>query len=72
MLTSLRFVPVGYQSITVTTAQSLSPPAGATHAVITAETQAVRYRDDGVPPTPGVGGGMPLAVGAPREYGGTL
>jgi hypothetical protein len=71
MLTPSRFVPVGYQQFAaLTTVQSLTVPPGATCAVITAETIAVRYRDDGVAPTAGIG--MPLAVGALLEYGGNL
>lgn len=37
-------------------------PASATLAVISVETAAVRFRDDGVAPTAGVG--WPLAIGA--------
>lgn len=70
MLNSLRFVPVGYQQITVTTVQGLTVPKGATCAVIAVEAQAVRWRDDGVAPSATVG--MPLLVGASLEYGGTL
>lgn len=70
MLTPLRFVPVGYQQLTVTALQSLTVPAGATCAVITTEAQIIRYRDDGIAPTIAIG--MPLAVGAVLEYGGNL
>ena len=38
--------------------------------MITAEAQAVRYRDDGTDPTTTVG--MPLAVGTALTYTGTL
>jgi hypothetical protein len=66
----LRFAALGYQQITLSGAASLTVPAGATSAVITAEAQAVRYRDDGVAPTATVG--MPLAVGVPLQYTGPL
>jgi hypothetical protein len=70
----VRHVPCGYQQVTVTTLQSLTIPAACNSApvlaVITAEVQAVRYRDDGVAPTASVG--MPLAVGTPIEYQGTI
>lgn len=70
----VRPLPCGYQQITVTAVQSLTIPAAcksnATLAVITAETQAVRYRDDGVAPTATVG--MPLAVGTPIQYAGNI
>ena len=70
---------LGYQQIT-----SLSTVAGLTLptknangssvspvlAVIIAEAQAVRWRDDGVDPTASVG--MPLAAGATLEYDGDL
>jgi len=43
------------------------PPA---FALIVAESQGVRWRDDGVAPTASVG--MPLAVGIPLQYDGDL
>lgn len=66
-----RRVALGYQQIgTLTTAQSLTVPAGAISALIVCEAQAVRWRDDGVAPTASVG--MPLAVGAYLELSGDL
>lgn len=71
----IRRVPCGYQQITsLSAAANLTIPTAcaqsATLAVITAEAQAVRYRDDGTSPTASVG--MPLAVGAALSYEGTL
>lgn len=43
-------------------------PDGATFALITPETQSIRWRDDGVDPTASVG--MPLAAGATLQYTG--
>lgn len=69
-------VPLGYCQLTsIDTAAALSAcsggiPAGASGAMIEAEAQAVRFRDDAVNPTTTVG--MPVAVGAPFWYGGTL
>lgn len=69
-------VPLGYCQLTsIDAAAALSAcsggiPTGATSAIITAEAQAVRYRDDAVNPTATVG--MPVAVGAPFFYAGTL
>lgn len=66
-----RFVALGYEQITdLSAAEGLTVPDGATHARIVPEGQAVRYRDDGTEPTATVG--MPLAVGAPLEYGSAL
>lgn len=45
-------------------------PNSATWAQLTAESQAIRYRDDGGVPTGSVG--MPVATGAPIAYQGTL
>jgi hypothetical protein len=39
-------------------------------AIITPETQAVRWRDDGVAPTASVG--MPLAAGVSLQYDGDI
>jgi hypothetical protein len=41
-----------------------------TLAVITAETNGVRWRDDGVAPTASVG--MPLAAGSTLQYDGDI
>jgi hypothetical protein len=71
----IRRVPCGYLQVTVTTVQSLTIPAACgsnpTLAVIRAEAQAVRYRDDGVAPTATVG--QPIAVtDAPIAYKGII
>lgn len=62
---------VGYQQITsLSAATALTVPNGATSALIIAETQAVRWRDDGTNPTSGVG--MLLPTGTLFEFGGNL
>lgn len=70
----IRRVPCGYQQVAVDTAKALTIPAACdsspTLVVITAEAQAVRYRDDGTNPTATVG--MPLAVGQVLNYEGTI
>ena len=64
-------VCLGYQQITSLSASTaLSAPVGATMALIVAETQAVRWRDDGTAPTASVG--MPLATGVSLSYDGDL
>jgi hypothetical protein len=63
--------PLGYQQITsLSSSTALTIPTGATYAIICAETQAVRFRDDGSAPTSSIG--MPLAVGACLTYDGNL
>lgn len=63
--------PIGYQQITALgTAVSLTPPTGADVAIIQAEGQPVRWRDDGTDPTTTVG--MRLAAGADFLYTGSL
>ena len=63
--------PIGYQQITsLTAAVNLTPPAGATSAIIIGSGAAVRYRDDGTAPTATVG--MPLAIATPLTYTGFL
>lgn len=49
--------PVGYQQIAsgLNTATALTVPTDARIAIIQAETQAVRWRDDGTSPTSTVG-----------------
>lgn len=65
------FAPLGYQQITsLSAATALTIPAGATVAVIQAETQAVRWRDDGTNPTASVG--QPLTTGVLFTYRGNL
>ena len=63
---------LGYEQITgLSAVKSLTVPAGATLALIQAETQIVRWRDDGTNPAAGVG--MTLAAGAvPLVYDGNL
>jgi hypothetical protein len=70
---------LGYQQITsLNTAASLTVPLvdknglnqKPTFALIIAETQNVRWRDDGTAPTASVG--MPLIVGVPLQYDGDL
>jgi hypothetical protein len=55
-------IPMGYEQITgLSAVKALTIPAEAEIAVIAAETQNVRWRDDGSAPTDAVG--MPLAAG---------
>lgn len=64
-------VCLGYQQITsVSSAAGLTPPQGATLALIVPETQAIRWRDDGTNPTASVG--MPVAAGSYLSYDGDL
>ena len=70
---------LGYQQITdVSASTALTVPAvngqgnkcQPTMALIVAEAQGVRWRDDGTAPSATVG--MPLAVGVPLNYDGDL
>jgi hypothetical protein len=64
-------VPLGYQQIaTLTSSTALTVPEGAKRAIIQAETQNVRWRDDGTAPTASVG--MLIASGASISYVGDL
>ncbi len=65
--------PLGYQQITSTQLATCVPatvPAGANWALIEADTQQIRWRDDGGFPTSAVG--MLLPVNTPFEYKGNL
>lgn len=63
--------PKGYQQITsLAAATALTVPSGATSATIVAETQDVRWRDDGTNPTATVG--MLLPKGTQLQYSGNL
>lgn len=56
--------PLGYQqhlAAAVDAGVNFTPPVGAVYAVFNCETQAIRWRDDGVNPTATIG--QPLAVG---------
>jgi hypothetical protein len=64
-------VCLGYQQITsLSAAAALTVPDGATLAVVTPESQSVRWRDDGVAPTASVG--MPLTLLTTLSYDGDL
>jgi hypothetical protein len=58
-----------YQQMSVTTVVNLtSAPAQATYALISPETNGIRWRDDGTDPTAAVG--FPVAAGATFVYDG--
>ncbi len=62
-------VKKGHQQLaTLTSAIGLTVPEGCFMALITPETQGVRWRDDGTDPTASVG--MPLAAGSTLKYTG--
>jgi hypothetical protein len=55
--------PKGFQQVSVsTTAVGFTPPTGATYCYISAETAAVRERDDGPNPTSTVGALLPVST----------
>lgn len=59
--------PLGYQQLTsLSAAAAFTAPSGATYCIFTAESQAVRWRDDGTNPTASVG--FPIAVGTNLFY----
>ena len=61
----------GYQQLTsISATTALTVPGGSTVAMIQAEAQAVRWRDDGTNPTASVG--MNLAAGQTMWYTGPL
>lgn len=63
--------PLGYQQIgTVSSAIGLTVPMGALVALIQAESQDVRWRDDGTNPTST--SGMTIAAGTILPYTGNL
>lgn len=62
---------LGYQQLTSLSAvAALTVPAGATSALIIAEIQSVRWRDDGSDPTATVG--MLVPTNTLMEFGGNL
>ena len=55
-ITEAELIPKGYEQLTsITSAASLTVPVGASLAIIQAETQDARFRDDGTDPTASVG-----------------
>ena len=63
--------PLGFQQITgLSSATGLTVPSGALIALIQAESQDVRWRDDGTNPTQTVG--MTLGTGLSLPYTGDL
>lgn len=61
--------PLGYQQITsLSAATALTIPSGTSFCIVTPETQAVRWRDDGTNPTATVG--YPLDAGVELVYTG--
>lgn len=61
----------GYQQITsLSAATALTVPSGATVALIQAESQSIRWRDDGTDPTTSVG--MLLSAGESVFFTGSL
>ena len=64
-------VCLGYQQISsLSSAAALTVPSGATLAIITPESQAVRWRDDGTNPTSAIG--MPVPILTVLSYDGDL
>lgn len=63
--------PLGYAQVTGPAVSTpLVPPAGTSLIVIQCETQAIRWRDDGVDPTAAIG--QPLAAGLEMQYTGSF
>jgi hypothetical protein len=62
-------VPLGHQQITsLSSSTGLTVPDGTSFCMIQAETQSIRWRDDGTVPTASVG--MLLAAGDTLHYTG--
>jgi hypothetical protein len=63
--------PKGYQQLTsLSAASALTVPAGSSYAMLQAESQNVRYRDDGTNPTAGIG--IRLVANTIQWYTGNL
>jgi len=63
--------PLGFEQVTdLSAAAALTPPVGASFAVINPESQNVRWRDDGEDPTDSVG--MLIEAGSEFTYQGSL
>lgn len=66
--TAVPTVLAGFQNISVTTAQSLTVPTGATHALVTVDTGGgnLRFREDATSPTTSVG--LLVQAGSAAEW----
>lgn len=66
--TAVPTVLSGFQTISVTTAQALTVPTGATHALMTVDTGSgnIRFREDGTNPT--TSAGLLVQAGAAVEW----
>ena len=79
-LTPAGYFPISATSGTVVTLSTYVAAASAASANITLpnfalvspETQAIRWRDDGTDPAAAVSGGQPLAAGSVLQYDGPL
>lgn len=66
-------IPKGFQQLTdITAAAGLTVPSGATVALLQAEGDNVRWRDDGINPTTSVGILLIADVNQPYMYQGDL
>ena len=73
-------IPLGYDQMSVAGVRSLrdsaalgtAMSAGATVAIITAETQNIRWRDDGTDPTTAIGSLILSSGQPPMVYDGSL
>lgn len=67
-----RYIPLGYQRLVLTSSPAtITVPAGATCALISADGAGIRWRDDGTTPTATLGMLMGSG-GSPLEYWGPL
>lgn len=64
------YTPLGYRQVTATASAFTlpTPPAGTRRAIVQAEAQALRWRDDGTAPTAAIG--MTISAGGELRYDG--
>lgn len=65
------YTPLGFRQVTATSSAFAlpTPPAGTRRAIVQAEAQALRWRDDGADPTASIG--MTIVSGGELRYDGT-
>lgn len=62
--------PLGYEQLTgLSTVKGLTPPIGTSFALLHAEAQNIRWRDDNTDPTASVGMQLKAAAEQPLVYG---